>query len=376
MNKNLIIKYTLLMLCIILTALPLKGNELGDSIENLKNQGELENNLEKDKAKKAVDLSKVSRPERLYNLGVELYKDENYEMAGECFSRAASSTKDLDLRFNSLYNKGNTEFKLGNFNGAVEAYEAALKEKGNNKAQFNLEVAKKKLEENNTCENCQNGEDGQEGEEEQEGQDGNQCEDCKDKNKGNQKSQGEKGQDSQDGETGQNEEGEQEEGKEGQDKQEGQESQEGDEGQDGEESQKGQESEDGEENSDSSKTSEGGETEEEADEVKEDSLAHSQGLKEEIRGDVEMEEDQQIPEAEVSQRARAMKNIKANPYMIEKILREMERREADLQGRARNEAIKQRREEMDPFNMNAQELRDWMHNRRRPQSKEQDVPDW
>lgn len=334
-------------------------------------------------ASETLDISKISRPERLYNLGVELYGDGNYQMAEECFTRAASATTDLGLKHKSLYNLGNTHFKLGSYANSVQAYESALLGGPDPRAAYNLEVAKKKLaQENESKGDSQEGQDGSEGEDGSEGsenQDGQGNQDDQDgqqnqkgqKNKKSSQQNNENGQDQESDEADQSDEAEKnneghENGDEGDESDEDSQDKKGD--------QQDNEKDKSSENAENSQSNDG--TDQDTELPQEDSLTNSKGLKEEQRGDVQMGQEDAQPEAEVSQKARAMKNIKANPYMIEKILREMERREAELQGRARNEAVPQRREEMDPFNMSAEELRDWMENRRRPQSRQSDTPDW
>jgi hypothetical protein len=57
-------------------------------------------------------------------------------------------------------------------------------------------------------------------------------------------------------------------------------------------------------------------------------------------------------------------------------MREMQEREKQAQLYYRNEQV-QRQEEMDPFNMNAQQLHEFFQNRgRKPQKQQADEPDW
>ena len=277
-------------------------------------------------------------PEKIYNLGVEDYQKGEFENASKSFAKAVEVTKDSDLKFKSYYNLGNAEYKNKAFDKAVEAYKNALKIKKDYMAEHNLKKAQEKLE--------------QKQEEDQK----------QDNNEGEQNEQNEKDK----------------EGKEGKEGQEDQNGQKGEKGQDGDKGQKGEQSQDGEQSKDAEQGKDGeqGKDNKESDENK-DPGQNGENNKEEReqRQDVEMAEPGTQKEADVSQKARAMKNIRANPYMIEKILKEMQQREADLQRRARNENTGQR-EEVDPFEMNAQELRDWMQNRGRPNPALSDEPDW
>ena len=277
-------------------------------------------------------------PEKIYNLGVEDYQKGEFENASKSFAKAVEVTKDSDLKFKSYYNLGNAEYKNKAFDKAVEAYKNALKIKKDYMAEHNLKKAQEKLE--------------QKQEEDQK----------QDNNEGEQNEQNEKDKEGKEGK----------EGQEDQNGQKGEQSQDGDKGQEGEQSQDGEQSKDAEQGKDG----EQGKDNKESDENK-DPGQNGENNKEEReqRQDVEMAEPGTQKEADVSQKARAMKNIRANPYMIEKILKEMQQREADLQRRARNENTGQR-EEVDPFEMNAQELRDWMQNRGRPNPALSDEPDW
>lgn len=283
-------------------------------------------------------------PEKIYNLGVEDYQKGEFENASKSFAKAVEVTKDSDLKFKSYYNLGNAEYKNKAFDKAVEAYKNALKIKKDYMAEHNLKKAQEKLE--------------QKQEEDQK----------QDNNEGEQNEQNEKDKEGKEGKEGQKGE----KGQEDQNGQKGEQSQDGDKGQEGEQSQDGEQSKDAEQGKDG----EQGKDNKEGDENK-DPGQNGENNKEEReqRQDVEMAEPGTQKEADVSQKARAMKNIRANPYMIEKILKEMQQREADLQRRARNENTGQR-EEVDPFEMNAQELRDWMQNRGRPNPALSDEPDW
>lgn len=257
-------------------------------------------------------------PEEMYNLGVEEYQKGEFENASKSFAKAAELAKDSDLKFKGYYNLGNSSYKQNAFDKAIEAYKSALEIKKDYMAEHNLKKAQEKLEQG------QDNKDGQQGEQGENSQEGQKGEENKE---GEQNKDGEQGNDAQ-----QNKEGEQ--STDNKDAQQGKDGEQGKEGEQGEAS-----------------------------------------VGEEQRGDVEMAEPGTQKESDVSQKARAMKNIRANPYMIEKILKEMQQREAELQRRARNEGVRQR-QEADPFEMNAQELRDWMQNRGRPSPTNSDEPDW
>jgi hypothetical protein len=100
------------------------------------------------------------------------------------------------------------------------------------------------------------------------------------------------------------------------------------------------------------------------------------------RKDVAMGEQKpdQPPPPDASQKARALKNQKINPYLVEKLLRDMEEREKEVQRNYRRDP--QRKGEMDelddPFFMSHDQLRDFFERRsgRKPRPETQTTPDW
>lgn len=82
-----------------------------------------------------------------YNRGVSQFHNQKYKEAAEAFTKATQS-QDKNLAQRSFYNLGNTQSAAQDFNGAIKAYEEALKLNPQDKdAQENMEWAKKKLEE-------------------------------------------------------------------------------------------------------------------------------------------------------------------------------------------------------------------------------------
>lgn len=86
--------------------------------------------------------------------GSSHYRNNNYQQAAEEFAQDNNPT--------SLYNQGNALAKAGQLEEAVEAYEQSLNLAPNHEdAQFNLDLVKKILEQQNSEQNSENGQDKQ-----------------------------------------------------------------------------------------------------------------------------------------------------------------------------------------------------------------------
>jgi hypothetical protein len=262
-----------------------------------------------------------------YNLGQVNYRKRQYDQAGRYFAEAAAKAKNEDLKFRAFHNLGNAAFRANNFALAVDAYKQGLEIKENEKTRYNLEQAEKKLKEQQ-----KNKQDSRQGEDQQ-------------KESGDQQ-QGDQQNDSQ---------GKQQSGEKG-DEQQGQ-----------KDRQSGQKGEQGDENQQQTEQQKAGDSKE----------GSQQQEGQEQRQDVEMAQaEKQKDQPEASQRAKALKNRKLNPYMVEKILKELQERERQAQLYYRNDPQPRRREQLDPFNMNAQQLNEFFRNRGRPQQEKKDEPDW
>ncbi len=82
-----------------------------------------------------------------YDLGIVSYRKRDYAKSIRFFAKASEVSKTVDERFDSFYNMGNAAFKAYDFALAVDAYKNALSIKKNYQAEYNLEVAEKKLKE-------------------------------------------------------------------------------------------------------------------------------------------------------------------------------------------------------------------------------------
>ena len=305
-------------------------------------------------------------PEIQYNLGVVSYRKRDYALAARHFAMAAAGQAQSETRFSSLYNMGNATFRMGDYAAAVAAYESCLELKKDEQAEYNLKVAREKLQKQLEKQQASEQQQQQQPQTDQGEKQSQQPGGEKSQNENKQGQAGDNKQEQND-QSGQNDSCEKKEGEQSDSQQAGSDKK-GDDSQNQNEAKSGQQpdaadSEQGKQKDNASGTQQL--TEQQA------------GGENEPREDVQMQPEgtgaKDMPEA--SQRARALKNTKVNPYMIEKILKEMERREKEAQLYYRNEP--RRSDEIDPFEMDAQQLREWMEKRRRPQApKPSDGPDW
>lgn len=318
-------------------------------------------------------------PEIQYNLGVVSYRKRDYALAARQFALAAADQASSEIRFSSLYNMGNAVFRMGDYAAAVSAYEGCLELKKDEQAEYNLKVAREKLQKQ--LEKQKNSEK-QQSQQNQNDKSSDQSGGEKSQNK-EQQSQAGGNQQGQNAQPGQGDDSDRKDGD--QQKQENGENKadqstgadKKDESAQSNDAKDGKKSDAGE--SEQSRQKDNGSSEQ----GKENASGTQQLTEQQNGGEGEPREDVQMQPAEsgaqnmpeASQRARALKNTKVNPYMIERVLKEMERREREAQLYYRNEP--RRSDEIDPFEMDAQQLREWMEKRRRPQAPApSDGPDW
>lgn len=312
-------------------------------------------------------------PEIQYNLGVVSYRKRDYALAARQFALAAAGQASAEGRFCSLYNMGNAVFRMGDYAAAVSAYEGCLELKKDEQAEYNLKVAREKLQKQ--LEKQKNSEKQQQQPRTDQDDKQPQQSGSEQSQKNDQQNQEGKNQQGQNAQPGQSDGSEKKDGENKADQQAGTDKK--DESAQSNEAKDGQKPDAGESDQNAQKNNGSSEQGKENASGTQQLTEQQKGGESEPREDVQMQPAesgaQDMPEA--SQRARALKNTKVNPYMIEKILKEMERRDKEAQLYYRNEP--RRSDEVDPFEMDAQQLREWMEKRRRPQTPApSDGPDW
>ncbi|MBI3317146.1 MAG: VWA domain-containing protein [Candidatus Omnitrophica bacterium] len=92
-----------------------------------------------------AQVKKPEDPTIRYNLANALYQTESYQEAKTELEKSIAQAKDPKLKAQAYYNYGNTQYRLGNFDEAIEAYEKALEiDSKDVDAKYNLEFLQKK----------------------------------------------------------------------------------------------------------------------------------------------------------------------------------------------------------------------------------------
>ena len=90
--------------------------------------------------------SRPDDPRLNYNRGSSYYKQEKFQEALQDYTHAALENSDPQLKKNSLYNSGNTLFKMGKLQEAEAAYKKVLTlDPSDMDAKFNLEFVREQL---------------------------------------------------------------------------------------------------------------------------------------------------------------------------------------------------------------------------------------
>lgn len=103
-----------------------------------------------EEAEKAYSRSDMDNPKDIryrYNRGCAAYQNSDFKGAMAAFSSVLRRSDNEEIQFRAAYNLGNTAFKEGNFESAVEQYkEALLSNPESEDAKYNLELTLRELE--------------------------------------------------------------------------------------------------------------------------------------------------------------------------------------------------------------------------------------
>jgi Ca-activated chloride channel homolog len=118
-----------------------------------------------EEAEKAYSRSDMDNPKDIryrYNRGCAAYQNSDFKGAVAAFSSVLRRSDNEEIQFKAAYNLGNTAFKAGNFESAVEQYkEALLLNPENEDAKYNLELALRELEKLKNKKNQEQNKEGQ-----------------------------------------------------------------------------------------------------------------------------------------------------------------------------------------------------------------------
>lgn len=95
-------------------------------------------------AYRKVQVKNPDAPEVLYDLGTTLYKVDSFQESAQDLEAASKTAQDPLLKANAFYNHGNVQYRLGNFEEAIDSYKKALELDPTDKdAKYNLEFLQK-----------------------------------------------------------------------------------------------------------------------------------------------------------------------------------------------------------------------------------------
>ncbi|MFA7254870.1 MAG: VWA domain-containing protein [Candidatus Omnitrophota bacterium] len=95
-------------------------------------------------AYRKVQVKKPDAPEVLYDLGTALYKVDAFQESAQDLEAASKTAQDPLLKARAFYNHGNVQYRLGNFEEAIDSYKKALELDPTDKdAKYNLEFLQK-----------------------------------------------------------------------------------------------------------------------------------------------------------------------------------------------------------------------------------------
>ena len=122
-----------------------------DDFDPLAREGVTHYNREEfDQAASKFEASRTEHPENpevTYNLGNSQYRLGRYEEAVDAFKKALTNQTDPALQQKTYYNMGNAYYRMGYLEEAIDSYKQSLKLKPTDlESKFNLEWTRKQLE--------------------------------------------------------------------------------------------------------------------------------------------------------------------------------------------------------------------------------------
>lgn len=92
-----------------------------------------------------------------YNLGGAIYQQESFEDAANLYGSLAESNISAEEKAKSFHNLGNSQMNMQQFDAAIESYKNALRNNpGDMETKYNLEYAKKMLQQQEQQQNQEN----------------------------------------------------------------------------------------------------------------------------------------------------------------------------------------------------------------------------
>ncbi len=186
-------KISIIFLCVVWALLFSANTESASFNSMMRNGVEYYRNQDYEGAIKSFEEAQSEKPrdpEVLYNKGNSEFRLGNYEKALDSFSQTLESEASHSLKQKALFNKGNTFFRMGKLQEAEATYKKVLELDPNEMdAKFNLEFVRKKLnqqmqqqqQKNNKDNNSENKKQDSQGKKGQQNQDSNGDKDSKDK---------------------------------------------------------------------------------------------------------------------------------------------------------------------------------------------------
>lgn len=150
-------KITLLSLACTAWAIVLTAQSAHKLLREGDRQYEQSNYREAEQAYRQASEQKSAPPGAIYNTGNAVYQQGNYAASEKLFEQAAQAAGNKTMQADALYNLGNARLKQQKYQEAVQAYENSLRLRpGDPQTKVNLQLAKKKLQQEQQKQQQQN----------------------------------------------------------------------------------------------------------------------------------------------------------------------------------------------------------------------------